>query len=325
MIRAAIVGLGNWGQRLVKAVQGNSDRIRFTAGVTRTVAKAADFAKQHDFPLGSDYAAVLADPAIDAIVLATPHSMHVQQIVQAAQSGKPVYVEKPFALTRDSAEKAVQACRQNGVLLAVGFNRRFLPAVQEVKRLVDTGKLGEILHIEGSFSGPSSALRGVAGGWRLTRAENPGGGMTGKGIHIVDAMIHLGGGLADSVFAHSDRRVLDAEIDDTTTLMLHFQNGVTGYLSTILATPKFWRLHVFGSQGWAEIRDESLLTVCGTDGQSTVSEYPTDALKASLEGFSDAVVGTRPWPVTFEQAINGAAVLEAVEASARSGRAISLA
>ena len=104
MINAAIVGLGRWGQNLVNSIQGKSDKIRIVAGVTRTLEKAVDYAKQQDFPLYDNYGKVLADPGVNAIVLATPHSQHAEQIIAAAKSGKHVFTEKPFALTRQDAE-----------------------------------------------------------------------------------------------------------------------------------------------------------------------------------------------------------------------------
>ena len=103
MIKAAIIGMGRWGQVLVDSVQGKSETIVFTAGVTRTVSRAAHYAERQGFPLGDDYDAVLADPAIDAIVLATPHSQHADQIDKAAAAGKHIFVEKPFTLTSASA------------------------------------------------------------------------------------------------------------------------------------------------------------------------------------------------------------------------------
>ena len=98
MIKAAIVGMGHWGQNLVKSVQGVSTSIQFVAGATRTPAKAEEFAKLHDIKMGDSYEALLADPAIDAVVLATPHSMHTDQIVAAARAGKHVFCEKPLGL-----------------------------------------------------------------------------------------------------------------------------------------------------------------------------------------------------------------------------------
>src|SRR5688500_20264468 len=96
MIRAAIVGLGRWGQNLVNSVQGKSDAIRFVAGATRTVAKAEAYAREKGFPLHDTYKKVLADPKIDAVVLATPHTQHAAQVVAAAKAGKHVFTEKPL-------------------------------------------------------------------------------------------------------------------------------------------------------------------------------------------------------------------------------------
>ncbi|MGA2990716.1 MAG: Gfo/Idh/MocA family oxidoreductase [Candidatus Korobacteraceae bacterium] len=155
MIKAAIVGMGFWGQRLVNSVQ-ESSHIRFVAGWTRTPAKAAEFAQRHNLRMFETYQQLLADPGIDAVVLATPHSTHAEQIVAAAAAGKHVFSEKPLTLDLASARRAAQACRDRGVTLAVGYNWRFQPALQEIRRMIDDGRLGRVLHIEGNFCGPSN-------------------------------------------------------------------------------------------------------------------------------------------------------------------------
>src|SRR5690606_6355042 len=110
MINSAIVGLGRWGQGLVESVQGRSERIRFTRGVTRTPSKAEAFCAKNGIALGDDLAAALRDRKLDAVVLATPHTQHAEQIVAAARRRKHVFCEKPFTLTRKSAERALAAC-----------------------------------------------------------------------------------------------------------------------------------------------------------------------------------------------------------------------
>jgi len=155
MINAGIIGLGRWGQNLVNSIQGKSDKIRITAGATRTVSKAADYAKQQGFPLHDSYQKVLADPKIDAVIVATPHTQRVEFITAAARSGKHVFTEKPLTLTKADADICVKACRDHNVTLAVGYNWRFQPALQEMKRMLDDGRLGKLLHIEGNFCGPS--------------------------------------------------------------------------------------------------------------------------------------------------------------------------
>ena len=109
MINAAIVGLGWWGKTLVEAVQQDSDEIRFVAGTTRTKTPDVQaFADAQKFELADSYEALLANPKVDAVVLATPHSMHAAQVIAAAAAKKHIFCEKPFALTKESAEEAVE-------------------------------------------------------------------------------------------------------------------------------------------------------------------------------------------------------------------------
>src|SRR5688572_3205068 len=185
MINAAIVGLGRWGQNLVNSVQGKSDKIRFVAGVLRHPENAREYADANGITLHSDLDAVLSDPAIDAIVLATPHTVHAEQIIKATRAGKPVFTEKPFTLTSADAREAIRAAAENDVTLGVAYNWRFQPALQAIRRMLDDGTLGKLLHIEGNFCGPS-VYRFPKGHWRQQREEGPGGGMTGRGVHVVD-------------------------------------------------------------------------------------------------------------------------------------------
>src|SRR5262245_59432398 len=107
MINAAIVGMGWWGRTLVESVQTDSDVIRFVAGATRTVSpEVKAFAEAHTLQLESDFNALLTNPKVNAIVLATPHSMHSEQVIAAAKAGKHVFCEKPFALTKADADAA---------------------------------------------------------------------------------------------------------------------------------------------------------------------------------------------------------------------------
>src|SRR3954468_24433822 len=156
MIQAAIVGLGTWGQHLVSAVQGKSDVIRFTAGATRAPSRASGFCPRHGIRLADSYEALLREKNIDAVVLATPHSTHAEQIAAAAKAGKHVFVEKPLGLSRAEYDRAVAECAERNVTLAVGYNWRFQPALREIKHMLEDGRLGKLLHVEGNFCGPSA-------------------------------------------------------------------------------------------------------------------------------------------------------------------------
>jgi predicted dehydrogenase len=335
LINAAIVGTGRWGQNLVRSVQGKSDRIRFVAGVTRTVAKAQSFGAEFDVPIHADYARVLADASIDAVVLATPHTQRLELIVAAARAGKHVFTEKPFALDAASARAALEACAQAGVTLAVGYNWRFQPALREAKAMFDDGRLGKLLHIEGNFCGPSTYRYGREH-WRQDPGEGPAGGMTGRGVHVVDAMLYLAGRI-DSVFAQSLRLAQDFGLDDTTSMLFRFARGGSGYLGTVIATAETWRLQAFGTKGWIEVGDvEHLATwqlrTCFIDPAqpfvhrrpSVVDFAPARTERAELEHFADAVRERRPLAVAGGDEEHGVAVLEAIVRSAREGVCVRL-
>lgn len=324
MLRAAIVGMGGWGLTLVRSVHGKSEKIAITKGVTRTVSKVADFSAESGIPVTDDFAAVLADPEIDAIVLATPHSQHVSQIQQAAAAGKHVFSEKPLTLTAEDARKAFAACKDNNVQLCVGQNRRFLPAIAKLRGMLDNGELGTILQFEANFSGGSGyRFQKSTDSWRSTSAESPAGSMTGRGLHMTDLMISLGG-LATDVVAFSQRRVLDIPMDDSTSLMIKFQSGCTGFLSSMAATGEIWRFGVFCSKGWAELRGHETLAVRMLGEQETVEDFGDfDIEKAELESFADAVAGRAAFPVVEDEAVNNIAILEAILKSAESGKMVS--
>ncbi|HEU0289528.1 MAG TPA: Gfo/Idh/MocA family oxidoreductase [Burkholderiales bacterium] len=333
MINAAIIGLGRWGQNLVNSVQGKSDAIRFVAGMVRNPAKAEDYARDKGFPLYDSYVKVLADPGIQAVVLATPHTLHARQIVAAAKARKHVFTEKPFALTSRSAAAALRACSKAGVTLGVGYNWRFQPALQEIKRMLEDGRLGKLLHVEGNFCGPS-AYRFPIDHWRQAREEGPAGGMTGRGVHVVDAFLYLAGRI-DSVYARSARRVLDFGIDDTTSMLFRFKSGASGYLGTVIATAETWRMQVFGSKGWVEVGDVEHLTTwkmktCFVDPQNVLAPIKPEPVRfdsvsterAELDNFARHAAECRPLAVAGGDEIHGVSVFEAILKSAKSAKTV---
>lgn len=323
MINAAIVGLGRWGQIMVNSVQGKSESIQFTAGVTRTVSKVVSYAEEKGFALGDDYAAVLADPAIDAVVLATPHTQHAEQIEQAAAAGKHVFVEKPFTLTAASAAQAVRAAEEAKIVLSLGHNRRFMPSWTELKTRIDNGSLGTILHAETNFSG-NGGLTYQPGGWRADRKESPAGGMGGMGIHQVDTLIGLFGRIVE-VHCLSIRRAVSIDVDDTTSMLFRFENGMTGYLGTFAATVHTQTVRVFGSKGSAEIRQERNFEFRPIEGEAEAIDFgPFDKERAELEAFAAAVTDGAPYPLPAAEAIHGIEVFEAVIKSAETGATVSV-
>src|SRR5260370_42613356 len=162
MIRAAIVGIGRWGRTLVGAVQGKSSALRFTAGHNRTRAHAEAFCAEHGIGSKDSLDDILTDPAIDAVVFATPHSEHGKQVERAAAAGKHVLMEKPFTLDRASAARALDAAARAGIVLAVAYPRRFHPGVKQLKARIDDGRLGTINHCHGERNAPAGPFMNAA-------------------------------------------------------------------------------------------------------------------------------------------------------------------
>jgi predicted dehydrogenase len=324
MLKAAIYGLGRWGNRLVESVQG-SGKIQFVKALSRDPASQKEFSQKTGIKVVSSYGRVLKDPEINAVVLTTPHSLHVKQIVQAAKAGKHVFVEKPITLRKKDAEKAIEAARAAGITLGIGLNRRYQPSFVEMMNRIRAGAIGDVLHVEAAHSG-ATGYGLTPDSWRSTRAEAPGGGMTARGIHTLDAMIQVAG-LVSSVYAFSDNRKLPAgvDMDDTTSMLLKFANGATGYLSTLFTTAELYRVHVFGSKGWLELRGDTDLTFRGLQGgPEKITLLALDKERAELEAFADAVEAKKPFLVPPEEAINGIAVLEAIEVSAKKGKPVQI-
>ena len=272
--------------------------------------KLRDFAAQHGFDLCADLSDVLADPAIRAVVLATPHSLHRPMVEASARAGKQVFCEKPLALNTADAAAMIEACRRAGVVLGVGHNRRLWPSMLALKGIVESGELGEILHVEGHFSNEHS--NNTAGTWRDSPAESPGSGMTGAGLHILDAFINTIGPVK-RVRGQLIVRKSPPVPRDTAAVLLEFESGVSGTIATVRATPFYWRVHVFGDQGSAESLGEHELVLHRSNARpQRLTLEPVDALRVELEVFADAIEGRAPFPIPASDMLATVAAFEAV-------------
>lgn len=316
MIRTAIVGLGRWGRSLVEASAGHA-RLGVVRAVEPDAARARDFCTRHGLELAGSLEAVVADPGIDAVLLATPHSLHPAQVLTCAAARKQVFCEKPLALHRADAARMFEACREAGVVLAVGHNRRFWPAMTALRDIVASGELGTVLHIEGHNSNENS--QSVTTGWRLSPQESPGGGLTGAGLHVLDAFVSLLGPVRE-VYARLNSRQTGPPPLDTALLMVEFASGATGTLATVRATPLYWRLHVFGTQGSAEVLGEGTMVLRKSGAKSRRITYPAvDVLRAELDAFADAIEHEIPFPVPAPDVLATLAAFEAALRSMQSG------
>ncbi|HTT49700.1 MAG TPA: Gfo/Idh/MocA family oxidoreductase [Pseudolabrys sp.] len=335
MIRAAIIGLGRWGRSLVNAVHGTTDDIRFVVGHTRTRAKAEEFCREKDVRLVDDFAAILSDPAIDAVVLATPHSQHAGQIKQAAAAGKHILVEKPITLDHASALAAVEATRKAGVTLAVGYCRRFHPSFGEIRQRFADGRLGKIVGMVAQHTTSTQTFIAPEN-WRADPAEAPAGAMTAVGLHALDLMIEFAGRVRDVQCVTGLHG--DGPADDTTTVLMRFASGATGTIFCSVATATNFSFAAYGTLGLAEVRGASLQTfrfvpmsqqaptgpVLAPPDQ-TVDHSGFNMLRAELVEFARCIRDKRPYPVGIDDVLHGMAVFDAAVQSAKTGLIVAVA
>lgn len=334
MLRTAIVGLGSWGKTLVSFVQGKSGDIRFTSGCTRTPAKAEMFCREQGIRLAGSYEELLADPAIDAVVLATPNSLHEAQVRQAAAAGKHIFVEKPFTLTSAGARAAIDAVSRARVTLAVGLNRRFHPSMQELQRRVKSGELGVIGSVLAELTATTGFYR-PDDSWRVRPEEEPAGAMASIGVHLVDTMIWMVGQVRQ-VHCVAERRA-GPHGNDTTSLLLRFESGVTGLAFCSVVAARNSRVAVYGSEGFAEVLKPTMDTfrfvpaVPGRAGhlaripEPEVIETPDfNSVAEALMQFARCIRDGQPYPIPVTDVLHGVCVLEAAVRSVETLQPVSV-
>jgi len=334
MIRAGILGLGRWGRSLVTAVTGKSEDIRFVLAATRTRATAEAFCRDNEITLVERYDDMLRDPGIDAVVLATPHSQHEAQALAAIAANKHVFVEKPLTLDLASARAVADAARKSGLVLAIGFTRRFHPSIAELRRRVRDGRLGKIVAMVAQHT-TSTAQFIAPDNWRATAEEAPGGAFTAVGVHALDHMIEFAGRVRD-VRAVTARNY-PGPSDDTTTIMLRFEGGATGLIFCSVATATNFEFAAYGTNGLAEISrpDLSRLRFAETAIAPPTGLVPAppdeilqfsgfDMLHAEMTAFARSIRAATPYPVPIADVLHGMAVFDAVVASSKHGDIISV-
>ena len=324
MIKAAIIGLGWWGQTILRQLS-NSTVIRPVLCVD-LLDSARAMAAKLGLETSADFDDALAHPDIQAVILCTPQEHHADQITAAARSGRHVFCEKPLCTTAADAEAAIAAVRKAGVQLGIGHERRFEPAVIEMRQRLAAGEFGNPLMLEGNFS-QDKFLKLPADNWRLSNTSNPVGPLSATGIHMVDLSIALLG-RPTSVWARLARLGSDFANGDTLSITIGFAGGTTALQGAVLATPFMGRLALLGSKGWMEIRDRSHpenstgwdVTMVHRDETPMTTFYaPHPAVRDNLEAFGRAALGEAPYPVALDEMLANVRSFEAIHRSVRSG------
>ena len=321
-LRVASIGLGWWGGVLAeKAQAAGSDVVRCFA---RSADARTEFGEVHGARPADAYEEVLADPEVEAVLIATPHSTHADLAVQAAEAGKHIFCDKPYTLTVAEAKRATAAAEAAQVVLQVGHNRRRQPANRRLKQFIDDGTLGTLHYAEANLSYPKGM--NPRGGWRGDPAENPAGGMTGLGIHMADTLIYLLGRPA-RVSAFSRRLIAVGALDDVTTANIEFESGVLAYLATSMVIPDIARTAVWGTEAAAANELDGARFLFQSAGEKDRTEQDIEILDTVQDQLKEFVrnVRTGSAPETGgHEATEAVAILEGIVESAATGKIVDL-
>lgn len=229
-IRWGIIGCGNVTE--VKSGPGfqKANNSALVAVMRRNAALAEDYARRHGVPRWYDAAdALIADPEVDAVYVATPPSSHKEYVLACARAGKPVYVEKPMALNMGECEEIIATCRAAGVPLFVAYYRRAMPRFLKVKELIDGGAIGHVRFVTVLLQQkpvPEDIDRTNLP-WRVLPEISGGGRFVDMGSHTLDFLDYVFGPIR-SAQGHAASRAGFYPAEDTVTATFEFASGVLG-------------------------------------------------------------------------------------------------
>lgn len=325
-IRLACVGLGRWAGVLAEGIR-KTPGLRIAACHTRSGERNEAFARKYGCRPCPDYESILEDTQVDAVVLATPHSAHKEQVCAAARAGKHVFVEKPLAVTLHDARACVEACEKAGVVLMVGHCWRRVPSVQKAKTLIDSGALGDVTQAAGHFGNPRAQNFGREI-WRDDPGESPLGPFTGPGFHLLDILKYLLGPVEEA-FAVLERKMPAGRIPDTASGALRFASGPIAQVSSSFVTQRRYQLSLFGTeanlyvnadpQGGTTAAPGLLIHRRGEEAPEVVAVEKTDMIARHMASFAKSVRGEAPPFTDGREGVALVALLSAMLDSSKTG------
>jgi predicted dehydrogenase len=318
-VRLGVIGLGWFGGVLAESARsaGVADVV---ACYARTEETRVAFAEKHGARAVGDLDEMLADPNVDGVLVATPHSTHADIAVRAAEAGKHVFVEKPLTLTVADTERVAEAAARAGVVVQVGHNRRRQPANRRIKQMIDAEEFGTILQLDGMHTAPGGHKPDLPA-WRRDPAECPYGGMAALGVHTVDTF-HYFIGPARKVTSFSTRIKGFNDLDEATSVLVEYESGPIASINTTYFAPPAVSLSVFGSDAaaWNEEDGKRLFTQSRSDPLRTEQEVETiDTLLDEIAEFARGIRGEGVPETGIAEAAEVAAVLEAIGRSLETG------
>jgi predicted dehydrogenase len=321
-VRLASIGLGWWGYVLADAVN-RSGAAEIVTCFARTESTRQEFAEKYGCRAAGSLDEILKDAEVQALLTATPHSHHPELIAEAASAGKHIFVEKPFTLTVASAKKAIADAQKAGIVLQVGHHRRRTGANRRLKEMIDRNELGTPHQFEATFV----ISKAQPPTWRSNPVEQPLGGMTGLGVHMIDTL-HYFTGPMKRVFCFSKQITGQQPVDEATVVAIEFERGPLGYIGFSLSQPRVCNVAAFGNEASAWSEEDGTRLYFQTKNEFTRTELPVeagDAVADQITEFAQSIRGEATPETGGPEGLAVVTVMEALIESQKRGQPVDVA
>jgi len=196
-----------------------------------------------------NYKDLIADPEVECVYIASPVTNHLEQVLAAAAAKKHILCEKPIALSIEECNAAQKACEDAGILAATGFMMRYHAFHQQIKELIADGKIGKVHSARAQLT---CWYPEIEGAWRQKKALSGGGALIDMGVHCIDLIEYITGGKTVKTAAFNDTKTFGYDVDDSSSVLIKLDNGVTGYVESNFNIPDeaaFCRMEFYGTKG----------------------------------------------------------------------------
>lgn len=280
-----IVGSGEIGPKHARGIIANKDVAELIAICDIDESRAKNMAEDFKCNLYyKDYRDMLKNKDIDIVNICTPSGLHGELIIEAAKAGKHVIVEKPLEITLKKCDLAIDACKRNNVKMAVIFQRRTFESSKILKKAIEDGKLGKLILGDAYLKYYRSPEYYKSASWRATWDLDGGGALMNQGIHGIDLINWLMGGIS-SVYAYCETKARDIKVEDTAVVLVRYKNGALGVIEgTTSIFPGFKsKFEISGDKGTVIMEEQSFVK-WEIQGETEKSEL---GKKEELGGSSD--------------------------------------
>lgn len=341
-LKIGIVGCGVIADVHAQAIR-ESRSTELVSAFSRSEKNAHSFGGTYKIPWNTDWEQFISDPNIDAVSICTPSGNHLDYGEKAARTGKHVIVEKPIEVTLERAKRLINVCKEMDVQLAVIFQSRFMPQIQNLKQQLDNNVIGKLFMGDAYVKWFRSQEYYNSGVWRGTMKLDGGGALINQSIHTIDLLQWMMGGV-ESIYGQTGTFTHEhIEGEDNAVATLRFKNGAIGVIeaSTSVQPSRSRRIELHGENGSATVDDDSVkiqladgetdnenntgaAKKTGAGSSSPLAGFSIDPHKDQFDAIAEAVEKNENPPVAGEESLKSLAIVLAIYESSRTNMPVLL-